>query len=360
MKNEKALSVSSFGKVALVAALAAALALLLVGCGESQPEAEPEPEAALVSAGVELVLEEDGEWLESYEPFYRIDVDSSTAWQEDLDNLRIITEGWYELGEAKEKYNFDPDYVVDMTGMDNLNASASAQYSEQQFRDLADTLREAADGKDIVIVDLREESHYLLNGISISYFSLHNWGNLGLDLAAVKAAEEEVFGSLEGQTITAYVEDDEEKQEDQLEITVESAMSEEELVLSEGFTYLRIDCIDHVWPEPADIDAFIEYTKSVDLDNTWFHFHCHSGSGRAGTFMLLLDKMKNPEVSDKDIMYRQAMTGSNYPLYLGDGDSYKHPLYAEKAEMAPLLFDYIEENHATNYEVSWSEWLQSR
>lgn len=347
-------------------ALALSVALALSGCAGEAPQKEEAPadsdvpaveQAPELSAGTYDVLEKDGEWLAEFEPFYRLDLDSSTAWQGELENLRIITEGWYELGEAKEKYNLDPNYDLSLEGLDTMNASASGQFSEPQFRELADTLREAAGDKQIVIVDLREESHYLLNGVSISYFKLHNWVNLGMSLEEIEAAEEDAFGSLVGQTITAYVEDDEVKQEDQLEMTVETAMSEKELVESEGFEYLRLDCTDHAWPMPSEIDAFIEYVKGIDTENTWFHFHCHAGSGRTGTFMMLYDKMLNPEIPAQDIMYRQAKMGSNYPLYLGDADSYKAPLYAEKADMAPLLFQYVEENHATNYEVSWSEWL---
>lgn len=76
--------------------------------------------------------------------------------------------------------------------------------------------------------------------------------------------------------------------------------------------------------------------------------------------MVLYDKMKNPEVSMQDILYRHAMTGSSYPLYLGSEGSYKLPLYAEKTEMMPLLFQYVEENHASDYAVSWSKWLAAR
>lgn len=150
--------------------------------------------------------------------------------------------------------NIDMEYEVSTDGLDTLNASASGQFSEQQFRLLADTLREVAGDK--------------------------------------------------------------------------------------------------------QMDAFIEFTKTVDLDNTWFHFHCHAGSGRTGTFMMLYDKMKNPQISEKDIFYRQFRMGSNYPLYPGSEDSYKYPLYGGKAEMAPLLMQYVEENYSDNYATSWSDWLE--
>lgn len=342
-----------FKQIFLAALIMAAVIGAISACG-TEPAREFSP-------AVKEILAEDGEWLENYEEFYRLDRDTTTAWEEELEAVRIMSEGRYELGEAKEKYNLDPDYDISLEGLDTLYASASAQFSERQFRELAEDLRQAADGKEIIIVDLREESHYMLNGISVSLFRLHNWANLGLTPEEVAEAEEAAFADLKGKTITAYGEDDELKLEhESLEFTVETVMSEKELVESEGFTYLRIACTDHVWPDPWEIDQFIEYVKGVDTDDVWFHFHCQGGSGRTGAFMMIYDKMKNPHVDDKDILYRHAKTGSNYPLYLGDGDSYKDPLYKEKAEMAPLIFDYIEQNHESNYEVSWSQWLEQK
>ena len=28
--------------------------------------------------------------------------------------------------------------------------------------------------------------------------------------------------------------------------------------------------------------------------------------------------------------------------------------------MMPLLYEYVQENHGTNYEISWSQWLKLR
>ncbi|MDO4741297.1 MAG: hypothetical protein Q4A66_11555 [Eubacteriales bacterium] len=333
-------------------AAALLLAAMLIMCGGAFADDGPG-----AGPGVAAVLANEPGLLESFEPFLRIDGDYADAWTWDLDNLRVFAQVMYEFGEAKEKYGLDLTYPVSTEGLDDLHASASAQFSEKQFRELADTLRAAADGKKVVIVDLREESHYFLNGISISSFKLHNWGNLGLEQDEIESAEAELFKAMLGKTVTAYMEDDEEKQEEQLAITVESVMSERELVESEGFTYLRLAVTDHAWPTPDEIDRFIECVKTMGMEDTWFHFHCYAGQGRTGAYLALYDKMKNPDVDTQDILYRHAMTGSNYPLYLGSEGSYKAPLYAEKAEMMPMLMQYVEENHEGGYAVSWSEWL---
>ena len=76
--------------------------------------------------------------------------------------------------------------------------------------------------------------------------------------------------------------------------------------------------------------------------------------------MMLYDMMRNPDVPMMDIVVRQAMTESGYALYTEDSDSYKVPLYEEKARMTPLLYEYVQQNHESSYEVPWSVWLEEQ
>ena len=115
--------------------------------------------------------------------------------------------------------------------------------------------------------------------------------------------------------------------------------------------------IDHSWPVPEDVDAFIDFVKEHGMDNVWMHFHCHAGSGRTGAYLVIYDKMKNPDVAIEDICVRQSMLGASYMLQTNPSDDYKIPLYQEKAKRVVQFGQYVEENHANNYEVSWSDWL---
>ena len=326
--------------------------LILPGAGMRDMDKE-----APYTPAAQTYYEENRDSFESYEGFLRLDRDDVAAASGPLGNLRFITAGEYTLGEAEAKYNLDPDYAASTEGLDTLNISASEQFSESQFRALADDLRRLAGGKQIVIVDLRAESHCFLNGIPVSWQEMNNWGNLFLTPEEIEADEKERFEPLLGQTVQAIGLPAGSSGEP-AEITVTSVMTERELVESEGFTYLRIDCTDHTMPTPAEIDAFLDFVKSIDIDNTWFHFHCVGGKGRTGTFMMLYDKMKNPQVSDKDIMYRHARMGASYPIYTGSGAN--APMYTEKAEITPLLYQYVEENCTDGYAVSWTEWLNAR
>ena len=96
---------------------------------------------------------EQTEEVSAYEPFFRIDRDDPDAWQEDLDNVRFLTEGQYELEEFDEQEYAPEGSPPSVEGLDTLNISGSAEFSEGQFRELAEKLRELADGKQLCVYD---------------------------------------------------------------------------------------------------------------------------------------------------------------------------------------------------------------
>ena len=122
--------------------------------------------------------------------FIRIDRDDPDAWKEELANVRFLEE-------------------EDMSG--------SAQFSEEQFSDLAQQLRERSE--EVWIVDCRLESHGLINGIAVSWCGEDNGANLGKTVEEVEA-EEEALSSLTGTAIMAYTSEDDQPK-DSLEMTVE-------------------------------------------------------------------------------------------------------------------------------------------
>ena len=132
-----------------------------------------------------------------FEPFIRVDRDDPNAYDRELENLRFITGDMYEFQELDEKYRIPKDYVPVETSLDTLYVSASAQFNDWQFHGLAGCLREVAGGKKIVILDLRRESHALLNGRPFSVYRLHNWSNPGLSTDEIMADEERYFSSLD-------------------------------------------------------------------------------------------------------------------------------------------------------------------
>ena len=291
--------------------------------------------------------------------YYRLDLKNLDK-DSSLGNLRIITKGHYQLKETKEKYHLDEDYIVNEKGLDKLNISGSRQFSTPQFYELSNELKQVAGDKKIYIIDLRQENHGMINGYPVSYYKEHNWANKGLSEKEIDNNQKKMFSNLLHNKMTIYLKgDDETASDENIELDVEEYISEKELVESEGFEYINIPCVDHIWPSAENIDRFIEFVKTIDTNNTWLHFHCVAGEGRTGTFMCLYDMMKNPDIPMKDITYRQAKLGSNYPLYIQTEDDWKKPLYQEKADNFVLLYRYVQENNKNNYQVLWSEWLNN-
>ncbi len=293
-----------------------------------------------------------------YEPFIRIDGDDPSYWTQEVKNLRIVSGDRFRFGEADPKYGIDPSFVPSSEGLDTLCVSASAQYGKDQFLALADILEEAAGGREIWVFDLRRECHALLDGIPFSIYALHNHSNLALDAAEVEEAEATLFDAMPGTEITACPKTDDAPGE-AVSYRITDFLTERELVEKRGFHYVRVPVTDHSWPEPEQVDAFVAFVKDADPEGTWLHFHCHAGKGRTVLFMIMYDKMRNPEVPMEDIVIRQTLMGGTYPFYLGDPDSYKAPYYAEKARMTRLFFRYVDENISSGYAVPWSEWLRT-
>ena len=274
--------------------------------------------------------------------------------------MRLLAGDHFKLKKPKAKYGIDPDFVPSQEGLDTLCVSASAQFSVPQFRTLAESIRSCAGDRTVYIVDLRQESHGFVNeGVPLSWYGVHNWQNDGMDLSEIEEDEAARFADLVGQTIKTYDRDGDEAI-DEADITVESFLTEKELVGSEGFEYLHLPLKDHNWPSAEKIDEFIRFYRSIDPGKSWLHFHCYAGKGRTGIMMVIYDMMRNPNVPMEDIAVRQTLLGATYPLYTEDSDDYKSPLYAEKAAMTPLFYAYVQENSASNYEVPWSQWLEAR
>lgn len=257
--------------------------------------------------------------------FIRIDRDDPDAWKNELDNVRFLPEE---------------------------HMSGSAQFSEDQFGNVASQLREVSDN--VWIVDCRLESHGFINGIAVSWCGEDNGANQGKTTEEVEA-EEEALSGLIGTTVMAYTAENDQPV-DGTEFTVDTWETERELVEGEGFQYLRLACPDHCWP-PADvIDAFIGFAASLD-DDAWFHFHCQAGSGRTGAFMTIYEMMQKSDVSVEEILQHQADTGSGNLVDRAKPE--KSHAQKERCVLARAVYLYIQENKDSAYELKWSEWLEA-
>ena len=196
-------------------------------------------------------------------------------------------------------------------GLKHLRFSASGQFSEQ-------TLKEILKGKDpnqVWIVDLRLESHLFIDGMPISWYGVRNLTNQGLSKEAVlqdelqKAAKIKKDKNLQVAIIKSKVGG---KILD-FEMTAQTphlVETEEQLLKRVGVHYVRLPVLDRNPPSQAVLEAYVQFISQLP-DNAWVHLHCRAGKGRASTFAVIYDILKNGKlVSLETILKRQAYFGS--------------------------------------------------
>lgn len=246
-------------------------------------------------------------------------------------------------------------------GLATLYASGSAEFSVKEFDKMVPVLKAQAKGP-IYIVDLRQESHGLINGTAVSWYGERDWGNLGKSKKNALRDEKTRLEAIRGKEVTMAKLSKEKKPVNPVTVKAESVMTEEQLVKSRGLRYFRIAATDHVWPSAENIDAFIRFTRKLPK-NAWLHFHCQAGQGRTTAYMAMYDMMKNPDLSLGTILSRQYLIGNNYVAYRvaapKDGD-WKAAYYNQKADMVAKFYQYVQEQHADGFWMSWSKWLEKQ
>lgn len=273
-------------------------------------------------------------------------------------NFRTMNSDFHtNIDVDKTGKDFNPRPTRD--GLATLNASGSAEFSEKEFEAMLPVLKSQAKGP-IYIVDLRQESHGFFNGTAVSWYGRNDWGNIGKTHDMALADESKRLKEAKGHTVVMSELDKHKLPSEPTEVKVKSVVSEEELVKRHGLHYFRITATDHIWPSPDNIDAFVTFVKGLPQD-AWLHFHCQAGQGRTTAYMAMYDMMKNPDVSFGDILSRQYLLGGNYVAYTGSskkGSDWKNHYYQEKAQMIEKFYQYVQENHASGFDVPWSKWLR--
>ncbi|WP_068471260.1 fused DSP-PTPase phosphatase/NAD kinase-like protein [Candidatus Protochlamydia phocaeensis] len=236
---------------------------------------------------------------------------------------------------------------ISLEGLTGLQASGSAQFSEESFLSLVCQVPTSH----LVVLDLREESHGLINGLAVSWTDgKANYGNKGKSLEEVEADEQRRL-QLALQSGTILID----PHGKSYQVEVKEVKTERELIESFGFTYIRLPVTDHHRPSDQAVDQFIALVKALP-SNSWIHFHCKGGKGRTTTFMALYDMMLNAtKVRFEDILDRQkALRGSDL-FDLSKPDSYKQEPAVERLRFVRDFYTYCRQ--VPDFRLSWSEWV---
>ena len=247
-----------------------------------------------------------------------------------------------------------------LVGFRQLHASGSGQFSQKSLQLMLERLNHPSN---LYIIDLRQESHGFLNGIAVSWYAPQDWGNKGKSLAQIQAEEKHLLqAALKKKNVTVY------KilaksgtgyisSKEPIDITVESALTEEQIAQADGLKYLRLPVTDHLKPESAYIDQFVSFVRELPKD-AWLHFHCSGGEGRSTTFMAMYDMMRNAkDVSLNDILNRQWLLGGHRFEALPKTSNWKYQSAAERLEFLRLFYQYSHDNQ-DDFKESWSDFLK--
>jgi len=244
-------------------------------------------------------------------------------------------------------------------GLDGLNASGSAAFSEESLQKILKKLS----AKKITVVDLRQEAHGLVNGLSVMWWTERNAANRGKTLEQIVKDETDRLAALKQAdkvTIERLEIDDQKKTFVKLEpvkLPLKSVQSEQELCKAHDLGYVRIPVTDRERPEDGEVDHFVRFIRDMP-EGQWLHFHCKAGHGRTTSFLAMYDMMRNArKVSLEDILRRQFLIGGDDLAEDPPRDSWRYAGALERRKFLAKFYEYCKANN-DGFKESWSEWLK--
>ena len=242
-------------------------------------------------------------------------------------------------------------------GLETLNASGSACPSAETLKKIKDKIG----ARKIVVVDLRQESHGLVNGLSVMWWGERNQANKGKTIDQVLKDEADRLDSLKrsAQTSINRLDIDDQKKTFEkkapLMLKVQSIQSEPELCKANGLEYVRIPVTDRERPADGEVDRFVRFVRTLP-EGTWLHFHCKAGYGRTTAFLAMYDMMRNAgKVRLEDILKRQHLLGGIDLATDPPRDNWRYVGAVDRRKFLERFFRYCQANR-DGFKTSWSEW----
>ena len=208
-------------------------------------------------------------------------------------------------------------------GLVALRASGSSQFSDAGWAGIVQILARRA-GVDastpLVVVDLRQEPHALMDGQPVSWRTEANDLNAHRARAALLADEADRIAALQGQATpplqrVCKVKDAQGRKHalytpEPLPAPPRTLQSEADWALAQGLQFWRLPMTDHTGaPSDASVDAFLQLVAGRRSDD-WLHFHCRGGQGRTSLFMAMLDMVAHARhLSVAQVVARQRALG---------------------------------------------------
>ncbi len=242
---------------------------------------------------------------------------------------------------------FDEQYEshkpVNYRKSDALHMSASASFAANALKEIAKPAKKSK--AMLYVFDLCQESHGYINDKLVTWLGPNNWANADLNHGEAVQRERRLLLDTEmGSKIAGK--------------TVQSTETEESVVRSRGYEYVRLTVTEDLRPSDSETDLFLEAVRSLPQKN-WVHFHGSAGKGRTTTFMAMYDMLRNAKTDSLEaIVKRNADLSEGYDvLQVPAQDNPKYVYQKERAEFIREFYNYAKA-HPNAEGMLWTEWVK--
>lgn len=246
---------------------------------------------------------------------------------------------------------------VNLTGLAELNMAGGGQFSVAALKKVMEYLH----GRNITIIDLRQESHGFLDNNAVSWYGPHDAANAKKTPAQIEDDQSDRLDALEASEVANVFMIVKKNPAEIIElvlpikIPIHLVFSEEELALSQKLNYERFYVQDFHAPQENEVDRFVKMVKEIPKDE-WLYFHCRAGVGRTTTFMAMYDMLRNAKhVSFQDILERQTTIGGKDMNDMPERGKWKYQFAVERLHFLKKFYQYAHTN-TDNFATSWSAW----
>ncbi|MFN7039355.1 MAG: phosphatase [Alphaproteobacteria bacterium] len=250
--------------------------------------------------------------------------------------------------------------IISSSILKNINASASGQFSEAELQKI---IKKIPKEKNIIIIDLREETHGFINGIAISWYGVYNHANLNITLDKINEDEIKRIDSLRAQKNIELFNIIDKKDGiinslEGIKVRVNDTYTEEELTKKYNLRYIRFPVTDHLKPNDYIVDQLMNLVKRITI-NDWLHIHCRAGKGRTTTFLVMLDIMKNAKKTSLEHIIDRHYKLGGIDLAKSNTAAWKKTYADERLIFIKNFYEYCKNNN-DNFTSSWSNWIKRK
>ncbi len=216
-------------------------------------------------------------------------------------------------------------------GIFNLKASASAQFSEEELKNIIELYPQHK----LNIIDLRFEYHGFINGKPLTFRNMYKKTDL-FDSQQEKNILEEIVKNKNLLISNPFF-----ALESNQDIDIKQALTEQQLVEKYHCNYYRFSLKDHHFPDFDQFQKIIDFLKEIENDpKQRIHVHCAAGRGRTAIFLVIYDILKNFKNSTlTDIFSRQARLGGANLANIAYEDEWPN----DQKQNIQMLYDFYEQ-----------------